>query len=62
MSKNLKPVGIHIRKEITFGPNNAMDSLARSASDGANWITLGSFFGVAIVTFGFTLLTLSFWQ
>lgn len=57
--RNIEYEGISIRKKVTFGPNNTVDGLARGASDGANWITFWSFFGVAIVAFGFTLLRMS---
>lgn len=58
--QNPKYGGMSIRKEVTFGPDNAMDGLARGASDGANWITFRRFFCIAIVAFGFALLRISF--
>lgn len=49
-----------IRKKIAFSPDNAMNGLARGASNGANRIGFGSFFCVAIIAFGFALLRVSF--
>lgn len=49
-----------IRKEVTFGPDNAMNSLTRSASDGANRETLRRFFRIAVIALGFALLMISF--
>ena len=58
--QNLNHVGISIRKEVTFGPDNAMNGLARCGPDRANWISFGCLFCITIVAFGFTLLRMSF--
>ena len=52
---------MRIREEVTFGPDNAVNSLTRSASDGANWEALRRLFRVAIIALGFALFIDKFW-
>lgn len=49
------PAAGRLRKEVSFGPDNAMDGLARGAADGANGVRLGDLFGIAIVALSYSL-------
>jgi hypothetical protein len=46
-------------EEVAFRPNDAVDRLARGASNRADWESLRGLLDVAIVAFGLTLFTVS---